>query len=119
MTLPSLLEQMVHISNGREAFSDRNHSDLITVMPSSYRNAPWIEIEAKHKEEAIAKLRQEWLPTLEPEQGWVRPTSEHRRRERLPTTSTDSDGKLHNAHTGFEQSTKYFALCLRLHVCGH
>ena len=59
--------QMVHISNGREAFSDRNHSDLITVMPSSYRNAPWIEIEAKHKEEAIAKLRQEWLPTLEPE----------------------------------------------------
>jgi UV DNA damage endonuclease len=59
--------QMVHISNGREAFNDRNHSDLISVMPSSYRNAPWIEIEAKHKEEAIAKLRQEWLPTLEPE----------------------------------------------------
>ena len=58
--------QMVHISNGRESFSDRNHSDLITVMPSSYRNAPWIEIEAKHKEEAIAKLRAEWLPTLTP-----------------------------------------------------
>jgi UV DNA damage endonuclease len=36
------------------------------VMPSSYRHAPWIEIEAKHKEEAIAKLRQEWLPTLTP-----------------------------------------------------
>jgi UV DNA damage endonuclease len=58
--------QMVHISNGRESFNDRNHSDLITVMPSSYRHAPWIEIEAKHKEEAIAKLRQEWLPTLTP-----------------------------------------------------
>jgi UV DNA damage endonuclease len=54
--------QLVHISNGREAFSDRNHSDLITVMPSSYCNAPWIEVEAKFKEEAIAKLREEWLP---------------------------------------------------------
>lgn len=58
--------QMVHISNGREAFNDRNHSDLISVMPSSYRYAPWIEIEAKHKEDAIAKLRAEWLPTLTP-----------------------------------------------------
>lgn len=58
--------QLVHISNGREGFNDREHSDLITVMPSSYRNAPWIEVEAKHKEEAIAKLRQEWLPTLVP-----------------------------------------------------
>lgn len=56
--------QLVHISNGREAFSDRHHSDLITVMPSSYRSVPWIEVEAKLKEEAIAKLRQEWLPTL-------------------------------------------------------
>ncbi len=58
--------QLVHISNGREGFNDRNHSDLITVMPSSYRHAPWIEIEAKFKEEAIAKLRKEWLPTLTP-----------------------------------------------------
>lgn len=58
--------QIVHISNGREAFSDRNHSDLITVMPSSYGNAPWIEVEAKQKEEAINKLRQEWLATLTP-----------------------------------------------------
>jgi UV DNA damage endonuclease len=56
--------QLVHISNGTTAFNDRHHSDLITVMPSSYRNAPWIEIEAKLKEEAINKLRQEWLPTL-------------------------------------------------------
>ncbi len=59
--------QLVHISNGREAFGDRHHSDLITVMPSSYKNAPWIEVEAKLKEEAIAKLRKEWLPTLEQE----------------------------------------------------
>jgi UV DNA damage endonuclease len=63
-TWPKREWQLVHISNGREAFNDRNHSDLITVMPSSYRNVPWIEVEAKLKEEAIAKLREEWLPTL-------------------------------------------------------
>jgi len=63
-TWPKREWQLVHISNGREAFNDRNHSDLITVMPSSYRNVPWIEVEAKLKEEAIAKLREEWLPSL-------------------------------------------------------
>lgn len=63
-TWPKREWQLVHISNGREAFNDRNHSDLITVMPSSYCNVPWIEVEAKLKEEAIAKLREEWLPSL-------------------------------------------------------
>ncbi len=63
-TWPKREWQLVHISNGREAFNDRNHSDLITVMPNSYCNVPWIEVEAKLKEEAIAKLREEWLPTL-------------------------------------------------------
>ena len=53
--------QLVHISNGRESFADPHHSDLITVMPSSYHQVSWIEIEAKLKEQAIAKLRQEWL----------------------------------------------------------
>lgn len=53
--------QLVHISNGEESFRDRKHSDLITAMPSVYREAPWIEVEAKHKEEAIAHLRSWWL----------------------------------------------------------
>jgi UV DNA damage endonuclease len=53
--------QLVHISNGRESFADPHHSDLITVMPSSYHQVSWIEIEAKLKEQAIAKLRQDWL----------------------------------------------------------
>jgi UV DNA damage endonuclease len=53
--------QLVHISNGAESFLDQRHSDYITVMPSSYRQAPWIEIEAKQKELAIQKLQQEWL----------------------------------------------------------
>ena len=53
--------QMVHISNGRERFGDRAHSDLIFTMPEVFRFAPWIEVEAKHKELAIAKLQTEWL----------------------------------------------------------
>jgi len=53
--------QMVHISNGREKFGDRAHSDLIFTMPEVFRFAPWIEIEAKHKEIAIIKLQNEWL----------------------------------------------------------
>ncbi|MBD2447089.1 UV DNA damage repair endonuclease UvsE [Nostoc sp. FACHB-152] len=53
--------QLVHISNGETAFKDRKHSDLITDMPSIYRQAPWIEVEAKRKEEAIAYLRDWWL----------------------------------------------------------
>ena len=53
--------QLVHISNGRTHFNDRAHSDLIATMPSVYRHAPWIEVEAKHKEIAIGKLTAEWL----------------------------------------------------------
>ena len=53
--------QMVHISNGRERANDRAHSDLIFTMPEVFRHAPWIEVEAKHKELAIAKLQTEWL----------------------------------------------------------
>ena len=53
--------QLVHISNGEAAFNDRQHSDLIAAMPSVYRKAPWIEIEAKAKEQAIARLQTEWL----------------------------------------------------------
>ncbi|MBW4622920.1 MAG: UV DNA damage repair endonuclease UvsE [Cyanosarcina radialis HA8281-LM2] len=60
-TWPVAEWQLVHISNGRKAFGDPNHSDLISTMPSSYTNAPWIEIEAKFKEQAIKKIHQEWL----------------------------------------------------------
>jgi UV DNA damage endonuclease len=53
--------QLVHISNGRDSFQDRAHHDLVFTMPEVFRFAPWIEIEAKHKEVAIEKLRNEWL----------------------------------------------------------
>ena len=49
--------QLVHISNGRSSFNDRQHSDLIETMPACYVQAPYIDIEAKAKEEAIQKLR--------------------------------------------------------------
>ena len=55
--------QLVHISNGRENFQDRAHHDLIFTMPEVFRHAEWIEVEAKHKEIAIAKLQTEWLNT--------------------------------------------------------
>lgn len=57
--------QVVHISNGRDHFADRRHHDLIMDMPSSYAAVPWIEVEAKAKEIAIAKLRAEWEPIRE------------------------------------------------------
>lgn len=53
--------QMVHISNGRERFGDRAHHDLIFTMPEVFRFAKWIEVEAKHKEIAIEKLKNEWV----------------------------------------------------------
>jgi UV DNA damage endonuclease len=56
--------QLVHISNGRDRFQDRAHHDLIFTMPDVFRYAKWIEVEAKHKEIAIAKLKTEWLNTV-------------------------------------------------------
>ncbi len=53
--------QLVHISNGRNHFQDRAHHDLVFTMPEVFRFAPWIEVEAKHKEAAIEKLKNEWL----------------------------------------------------------
>lgn len=53
--------QMVHISNGRDNFGDRAHHELIFTMPEVFRHAKWIEVEAKHKEIAIEKLKNEWL----------------------------------------------------------
>lgn len=53
--------QLVHISNGREHFQDRAHHDLVFEMPDVFRFASWIEVEAKHKELAINKIKNEWL----------------------------------------------------------
>ena len=63
-TWPDPAWQLTHISNGRAFFADTRHSDLVTQMPSAYRSAPWIEVEAKAKEEAIALLQSRWLDNL-------------------------------------------------------
>ncbi|MFC4452428.1 UV DNA damage repair endonuclease UvsE [Deinococcus sonorensis] len=49
--------QVVHLSNGIEGPQDRRHSHLISTFPEAYQDVPWIEVEAKGKEEAIAALR--------------------------------------------------------------
>lgn len=57
-TWPDPQWQLTHISNGRGGFSDMSHSDYITTMPSCYRDAPWIEVEAKAKDLAVTRLRE-------------------------------------------------------------
>jgi UV DNA damage endonuclease len=57
-TWPVAEWQLVHISNGRDSFRDRHHSDLVTLMPAAYARVPWIEVEAKHKELAIERLKE-------------------------------------------------------------
>jgi UV DNA damage endonuclease len=56
-TWPDPAWQVVHLSNGRAGFLDREHSDLIEQVPPAYRGVHWIEVEAKGKEAAIAGLR--------------------------------------------------------------
>ncbi|TSA83170.1 UV DNA damage repair endonuclease UvsE [Deinococcus detaillensis] len=48
--------QVVHLSNGIEGPQDRRHSHLIADLPSAYFDVPWIEVEAKGKEEAVLGL---------------------------------------------------------------
>jgi len=60
-TWPDAAWQIVHVSNGIDGIADPRHSDFITQMPEAYRTVPWIEVEAKAKEDAILKLR-EWWP---------------------------------------------------------
>ena len=60
-TWPNPEFQLVHISNGRDRFQDRVHSDVIWDMPSVFRNVGWIEVEAKQKEIAIERLKNKWL----------------------------------------------------------
>ncbi|MDB5046884.1 MAG: damage repair endonuclease UvdE [Deinococcus sp.] len=48
--------QVVHLSNGIDGPQDRRHSHLISHLPTAYADVPWIEVEAKGKEEAVAAL---------------------------------------------------------------
>ena len=59
-TWPDPAWQVVHLSNGKDGFLDRQHSDFIASVPSAYAAAPWIEVEARGKEMAIERLRADW-----------------------------------------------------------
>jgi UV DNA damage repair endonuclease len=52
---------LYRMTSGLFPFCDRHHSDLIEAMPAAYRSVPFIEVEAKHKELTIEKLRAQWL----------------------------------------------------------
>lgn len=56
-TWPEAAWQLVHISNGRDFLNDPRHSDFITKIPAAFLEVPWVEVEAKNKEAAIATLR--------------------------------------------------------------
>lgn len=56
-TWPDPSWQLVHLSNGAEELRDQRHSHLIRDWPSAYATVPWVEVEAKGKEQAIADLR--------------------------------------------------------------
>lgn len=49
--------QVAHISNGDASFLDPRHSDTIKRFPAAFTDVPWVEVEAKHKEIAIGRLR--------------------------------------------------------------
>jgi len=62
-TWPDPSWQIVHLSNGNASFRDRNHSELIVDIPKAYARVPWIEVEAKGKECAIRKLKDDYVLT--------------------------------------------------------
>jgi UV DNA damage endonuclease len=53
--------QLVHISNGAGSFADPRHSEKISRFPSGFLDVPWVEVEAKAKEDAIGPLRRRLL----------------------------------------------------------
>jgi UV DNA damage endonuclease len=65
-TWPDPAWHLVHLSNGKESFADPRHSDLITAVPSAFLAVPWVEVEAKGKEDAINALRGRVVAPTEP-----------------------------------------------------
>jgi UV DNA damage endonuclease len=80
-TWPDPAWQLVHVSNGETAFLDRYHSLHVTMMPRAFRDVPWIEVEARGKELAIAALQQKWPTTAAPPEGFPlrKPTAAEKR----------------------------------------
>lgn len=49
--------QVCHISNGKDYYCDRKHSDYISEFPEHLKDCQWVEVEAKAKDDAIKQLR--------------------------------------------------------------
>lgn len=73
--------QLAHVSNGETAFLDRYHSERITMMPKAFRDVPWIEVEARGKEQAIAALHARWPTAARPPKDFPihKPTAAEKR----------------------------------------
>lgn len=69
-TWPKPEWQVCHVSNGDSAFLDRYHSRQITMIPRAFREVPFIEVEARGKETAIAGLRAAWPKRSTAEEGF-------------------------------------------------
>ena len=69
-TWPDPAWQVCHVSNGDSAFLDRYHSQQITMMPKAFLEVPWIEVEARGKELAIAQIRENWPQRATPPKGF-------------------------------------------------
>lgn len=62
--------QVCHVSNGETAFRDRYHALHVTMMPRAFRDVPWLEVEARGKEQAILRLRLGWPTSGDPPPGF-------------------------------------------------
>ena len=80
-TWPKPEWQLAHVSNGEMAFLDRYHSERITMMPKAFKSVPWIEVEARGKEQAILALRERWPSRATPPDGFPlrKPTAAEKR----------------------------------------
>lgn len=52
--------QVVHLSNGIDGPNDRRHSWLAPEVPEAFLRVPWVEVEAKGKEEAVFDLQRRY-----------------------------------------------------------
>ncbi|MDB5326945.1 MAG: damage endonuclease UvsE [Phycisphaerales bacterium] len=91
-TWPDPQWQVVHVSNGETAFLDRYHSQQITMIPKAFRDVPWIEVEARGKEVAIAGLRADWPKRSTAAEGFpLRKTTAAEKRAAASAVNDDAD----------------------------
>ena len=88
---PNEAWQLAHVSNGETAFLDRYHGEFVTMMPRAFANVPWIEVEARGKERAIAALHDAWPKRARPPKGFPihKPTAAEKRDAAVAAEATN------------------------------